>query len=74
MAHAHGAGQATGRRLSDEHINPDAHGVSIAFDTNTGAPSIETPIPIAARMAPEGDVVIKMAKLKEWALDRRWRD
>ena len=51
-------------RLGDERINPDAHGVSIAFDASTGASSIETPIPTAARMAPERDVVIKMAKLK----------
>ena len=61
-------------QLSDEHLQPGARGIPIAFDTETGVPRIDAPVPMADRMAPDGDVVVKMAKLKAWALSRHWRD
>ena len=51
-------------RLTQQHLQPEARGVPIAFDADTGVPRIPTPVPMSARMKPDGDVEILMAKLK----------
>ena len=51
-------------RLAQQHLQPEAQGVPIAFDADTGVPPIDTPVPLSARMKPVGDVEILMAKLK----------
>ena len=61
-------------RLTQQHLQLEARGVPIAFDTETGAPRIDSPVPISARMKPEGDVEILMAKLKSWMILHHWRD
>ena len=61
-------------RLTQQHLQPEAQGVPIAFDPDTGVPRIDSPVPISARMKPEGDVEILMAKLKEWMILHSWKD
>ena len=61
-------------RLTQQHLQPEARGVPIAFDTETGAPRIDSPVPFSARMKPDGDVEILMAKLKAWMILHHWRD
>ena len=60
-------------RLTQQHLQPEARGVSIAFDAETGVPRIDTPVPMSARMKPDGDVEILMAKLKAWMILHNWR-
>ena len=61
-------------RLTQQHLQPEARGVPIAFDPETGVPRIDTPVPLSARMKPDGDVEILMAELKAWMILHHWRD
>ena len=61
-------------RLTQQHLQPEARGVPIAFDAEIGVPRTDTPVPLSARMKPDGDMEILMAKLKAWMVLRNRRD